>query len=155
MADFTKHLSLPPLQSQSNPILHVTPTFLKSIYSNNYNKSMFSVKYQNTSYYRSAVAGWTKVHHSVCQDPYFTFTFMHLANAFIQSHSQVATFFFCPYVCSPGIEPTTFYAANTMLHHWATGIFSKWDLFKLKCGVMSALGYYSATKRDYGILIVI
>ncbi len=30
------------------------------------------------------------------------------------------TFFF-QYVCSLGIEPTTFCAANTMLYHWATG----------------------------------
>ncbi len=29
--------------------------------------------------------------------------------------------FFCQYVCSLGIEPTTFCAANTMLYHWATG----------------------------------
>ncbi len=32
----------------------------------------------------------------------FTFTFMHLADAFIQSD------IFCQYVCSLGIEPTTF-----------------------------------------------
>ncbi len=31
------------------------------------------------------------------------------------------TFFFYQYVCSLGIEPTTFCAANTMLYHWATG----------------------------------
>ncbi len=29
--------------------------------------------------------------------------------------------FFCQYVCSLGIEPTTFCAANAMLYHWATG----------------------------------
>ncbi len=29
--------------------------------------------------------------------------------------------FFCQYVCSLGIEPTTFALANTMLYHWATG----------------------------------
>ncbi len=29
--------------------------------------------------------------------------------------------FFCLYVCSLGIEPTTFCAANAMLYHWATG----------------------------------
>ncbi len=28
---------------------------------------------------------------------------------------------FCQYVCFLGIEPTTFFAANTMLYHWATG----------------------------------
>ncbi len=31
------------------------------------------------------------------------------------------TFFFCQYVCSLGIEPTNFCAANAMLYHWATG----------------------------------
>ncbi len=29
--------------------------------------------------------------------------------------------FFYQYVCSLGIEPTTFCAANAMLYHWATG----------------------------------
>ncbi len=29
--------------------------------------------------------------------------------------------FFSQYVCSLGIEPTTFCADNTMLYHWATG----------------------------------
>ncbi len=29
--------------------------------------------------------------------------------------------FCCLYVCSLGIEPTTFCAVNTMLYHWATG----------------------------------
>ncbi len=27
---------------------------------------------------------------------------------------------FCQYVCSLGIEPTTFCAANAMLYYWAT-----------------------------------
>ncbi len=31
------------------------------------------------------------------------------------------TFFFYQYVCSLGIEPRTFCAANAMLYHWATG----------------------------------
>ncbi len=47
-----------------------------------------------------------------------TFTFMHLADAFIQSDLQ---WMFCHYACSLGIEPTTFCAANAMLYHWATG----------------------------------
>ncbi len=53
----------------------------------------------------------------------FTFTFMHLADAFIQSdlHCIQAIIFFYQYVCSLGIEPTTFCAANAMLYHWATG----------------------------------
>ncbi len=29
--------------------------------------------------------------------------------------------FFCQYVCSLGIQPITFWAANAMLYHWATG----------------------------------
>ncbi len=49
----------------------------------------------------------------------FNFTFMHLADAFIQSDLQAMHCFF--YQCSLGIEPTTFCAANTMLYHWATG----------------------------------
>ncbi len=42
------------------------------------------------------------------------FTFMHLADAFIQSGLQwiQAIHFFDRYVCSLGIEPTTFCAAN-------------------------------------------
>ncbi len=41
---------------------------------------------------------------------YLTFTFMHLADAFIQSDLQYnqVIHFFCQYVCSLGIEPTTF-----------------------------------------------
>ncbi len=52
----------------------------------------------------------------------FTFTFMHLADAFIQSDLQCIQdiYFFYQYVCSLGIEPTTFCAANAMLYHWAT-----------------------------------
>ncbi len=44
---------------------------------------------------------------------------MNLASAFIQSdlHCIQAIHFFCQYVCSLGIEPTTFCAANTMLYH--------------------------------------
>ncbi len=56
--------------------------------------------------------------HCICM---YTFTFMHLADAFIQSDFIQAKIF-CKYVCSLGIEPTTFCAANAMLYHWATGI---------------------------------
>ncbi len=35
---------------------------------------------------------------------------------------------FCQYVCSLGIEPTTFCAANTMLYHWTTGTPRRWVL---------------------------
>ncbi len=50
---------------------------------------------------------------------YITFTFMHLADAFIQSDLQYiqAIHLFYQYVCSLGIEPTTFCAANAMLYH--------------------------------------
>ncbi len=50
------------------------------------------------------------------------FTFMHLADAFIQSF-LFRLYIFNQYVCFLGIEPTTFCAANTMLYHWATGTF--------------------------------
>ncbi len=40
----------------------------------------------------------------------FTFTFIHLADAFIQSNLQYiqVIIFFCQYVCSLGIKPTSF-----------------------------------------------
>ncbi len=52
---------------------------------------------------------------------------MHLADASIQSDLQYiqAIHLYCQYVCSLGIEPTTFAAANAMLYHWATGVMSK------------------------------
>ncbi len=50
---------------------------------------------------------------------HFTFTFMHLADAFIQSdlHLHSGHTFFHQYVCSLGIEPTTCCASNAMLYH--------------------------------------
>ncbi len=50
-------------------------------------------------------------------------TCMRLADAFIQSDLQchLGYTFFCQYVCSLGIEPTTFCTANAMIYHWATG----------------------------------
>ncbi len=42
--------------------------------------------------------------------------FMHLADAFIQSDLQYIQAIHV-YVCSLGIEPTTFCAANAMLYH--------------------------------------
>ncbi len=51
--------------------------------------------------------------------------YLHLSDSFIQSHLQciqVITFY-CQYVCSLGIEPTTFCTANAMLYHWATGTY--------------------------------
>ncbi len=54
-----------------------------------------------------------------------TFTFMHLADAFIQTTYSAFRlyigFVFYQYMCTLGIEPTTFCAANTMFYHWATG----------------------------------
>ncbi len=47
-------------------------------------------------------------------------------DAFIQSDLQcIQAIHFCQYVCSLGITPTTFCAANAMLYHWATGTPSK------------------------------
>ncbi len=50
-----------------------------------------------------------------------TFTFMHLADAFIDLQYIQVIHLYCQYVCSLGIEPTTFCAAEAMLYHWATG----------------------------------
>ncbi len=46
---------------------------------------------------------------------------MHLADAFIQSDLQLhfRLYIFIS-MCSLGIEPTTFCAADAMLYHWAT-----------------------------------
>ncbi len=44
---------------------------------------------------------------------------MHLADALIQS-DLFRLYILYQYVCSLGIEPTTFCTANAMLHHWAT-----------------------------------
>ncbi len=52
----------------------------------------------------------------------FTFTFMHLADAFIQSDLQLHSgyTFSLVYMCSLGFEPTTFRSADAMFYHWAT-----------------------------------
>ncbi len=45
---------------------------------------------------------------------------LHLADAFIQNdlqYSKAIYIFFNQYVCSLGIEPTTFCAVNAMLYH--------------------------------------
>ncbi len=51
----------------------------------------------------------------------FTFTFMHLADAFIQSDLQCiqAIHFFFVSMCSLGIEPTTFVLLAQCSNHWA------------------------------------
>ncbi len=55
---------------------------------------------------------------------------MHLADAFIQSdlvHSGYT--FFCQYMCSLRIEPTTFALLTQCSNHWDTGALDvKWDL---------------------------
>ncbi len=51
----------------------------------------------------------------------FQLPYLHLADAFIQSDLQcIQATHFDQYVCSLGIEPTTFCAANAMLYHWVT-----------------------------------
>ncbi len=48
---------------------------------------------------------------------------MHLADAFLQSdlHCIQAIHLYCQYVCSLGIEPTTFALLTQCSNHWATG----------------------------------
>ncbi len=46
---------------------------------------------------------------------------LHLADAFIQSDSAFRLYIFCQYVCSLGIEPTTFVLLTQCSNHWATG----------------------------------
>ncbi len=60
-----------------------------------------------------------------------TFTFTHLADAFIQKRLTIAfrLHIYCQYVCSLGIKPTTVCAASAMLYHWATGT-REWILLK-------------------------
>ncbi len=71
------------------------------------------------------------------------FTFMHLADAFIQSDLFSWLYIFCKYVCSLGIEHTIFCAANAMLYHWATGTLDVFThcLMQLR-GTWSALTSY-------------
>ncbi len=63
---------------------------------------------------------------------HITFTFIHLADAFIQSDLLRFGYTFNFSVCVfPGIEPTTFCTANAMLYHWATGTcYFIFDLYK-------------------------
>ncbi len=51
---------------------------------------------------------------------------MHFSVEYIYIYQMLSTYsafrlyiFFYQYVCSLGIEPTTFWAANAMLYHWA------------------------------------
>ncbi len=43
------------------------------------------------------------------------------------TYTAFKLYIFCQYVCSLGIEPTTFCAANAILYHWATGTFPDSD----------------------------
>ncbi len=58
---------------------------------------------------------------------WFTFTFMHLADAFIQSdlqyiiHGYTFFFFFLSVCVFPGNWTHNLCADNAMLYHWATG----------------------------------
>ncbi len=63
------------------------------------------------------------VHLKISLIYFIIFTFMHLADAFIQSDFQCiqVKHFFCQYVCSLGIEPTTFALLTQYSNHWATG----------------------------------
>ncbi len=49
----------------------------------------------------------------------------------LQLHSVYT--FFNQYVCSLGIEPTTFCAANAMLYHWATQEYIPWMQYQSLC----------------------
>ncbi len=81
---------------------------------------------------------------------HFSFTFMHLADAFIQSDVQCHSgysflIYFSVSKCVPwevnplsslGSEPTIFCAANAMLYHWATGTHGNfWELTSQICAL--------------------
>ncbi len=55
--------------------------------------------------------------------PLDTFTFIRLF--YPKRLTLHSGYTFCQYVCSLGIEPMTFCAANAMLNHWATGTLLK------------------------------
>ncbi len=50
-----------------------------------------------------------------------TFTFIHLADAYPKRLTFQAIHLYCQYVCSLGIEPTTFALLTQCSNHWATG----------------------------------
>ncbi len=58
-----------------------------------------------------------------------------LMDVFIQSDLQLHSgyTFFNQYVCSLGIEPTTFCAADAMLYHWATEEYIPWMQYQSLC----------------------
>ncbi len=65
---------------------------------------------------------------------------MHLADAFIHSDLQCiqAIHFFYQYVCSLGIEPTTFCVANAMLN-WATGTHLMCFMYIMKSSLLTVV----------------
>ncbi len=84
----------------------------------------------------------------------FTFTFMHLADAFIQSDLQcIQAIHFCQYACSLGIEPTTFCAANAMLYHWAKDLCVNAD--RQKSGHISKFSLYLTFKLYFVCTIIL
>ncbi len=52
---------------------------------------------------------------------WFANNFKHLTDTFIQSNLLQAVHLYCQYVCSLGIEPTTFALLTQCSNHWATG----------------------------------
>ncbi len=73
-------------------------------------------------------------------------TFMHLVDTFIQSDLQcIQVIHFWQYVCSLGIEPSNFCAANAMLYHWATGTGS----CPSSCNIVAVLGFALANNRYF------
>ncbi len=67
---------------------------------------------------------------------------MHLADALSKAtYSAFRLYIYSQYVCSLGIKPTTFSAANTTLYHWATGTLKRRYTFLLVdyCHVLKAV----------------
>ncbi len=70
------------------------------------------------------MGGFVFVNLLVCDIIFNIYAFSRLFLAFIQSNLQCIQaihFIFNQYVCSLGIDPTTFCAANAMLYHRTTG----------------------------------
>ncbi len=65
--------------------------------------------------------------------PTDTFTFMHLADAFIQSDLQCiqAIHLYCQYVCSLGIEPTRIWEWETYTYKHSSGSVVVWECFAI------------------------
>ncbi len=76
---------------------------------------------------------------SRCLILFMTFTFMHLADAFIQSDLQcIQVIHFLSVCVFPGNRTHNLCAANTMLYHWATGTLNYiavtyWHIVQMIC----------------------